>query len=73
MFYLSKNPTTGKNLKPLGQARLVLQTKYYSYKTEKSYINWIMALLLCGAGLRLSECLQLRVKDIISNIRVAFY
>lgn len=26
--------------------------------------NWIMANLLYGAGLRLSECLQLRVKDI---------
>jgi integron integrase len=26
--------------------------------------HWIMAMLLYGAGLRLSECLQLRVKDI---------
>lgn len=26
--------------------------------------NWIMALLLYGAGLRLMECLQLRVKDV---------
>jgi integrase len=26
--------------------------------------NWIMAQLLYGAGLRLMECLRLRVKDI---------
>ncbi len=26
--------------------------------------NWIMAMLLFGAGLRLSECLRLRVKDV---------
>ncbi|MHB2154398.1 integron integrase [Calditrichota bacterium GD2] len=26
--------------------------------------NWLMAMLLYGAGLRLNECLQLRVKDI---------
>jgi integron integrase len=26
--------------------------------------NWLMAMLLYGAGLRLTECLQLRVKDI---------
>jgi len=27
-------------------------------------VNWLMAMLLYGAGLRLTECLQLRVKDI---------
>ena len=27
-------------------------------------VNWIMAMLLYGAGLRLRECLQLRVKDV---------
>jgi integron integrase len=27
-------------------------------------VNWIMAMLLYGSGLRLMECLQLRVKDI---------
>ncbi|MFH1941282.1 MAG: tyrosine-type recombinase/integrase, partial [bacterium] len=27
-------------------------------------VHWIMAMLLYGSGLRLSECLQLRVKDI---------
>ncbi len=27
-------------------------------------VNWIMAMLLYGAGLRLRECLRLRVKDI---------
>ena len=27
-------------------------------------VRWLMASLLCGAGLRLQECLQLRVKDI---------
>ena len=26
--------------------------------------NWLMAMLRYGAGLRLTECLQLRVKDI---------
>lgn len=27
-------------------------------------VNWIMAMLLYGAGLRLRECLRLRVKDV---------
>lgn len=27
-------------------------------------VNWMMAMLLYGAGLRLSECLRLRVKDV---------
>lgn len=31
---------------------------------QLSGMNWIMANLLYGAGLRLTECLQLRVKDI---------
>src|SRR4030067_2688182 len=38
------------------EAKAVLQ--------QLSGTNWIMAMLLYGAGLRLSECLQLRVKDI---------
>src|SRR5262245_24946315 len=29
-----------------------------------SGVPWIMAMLLCGAGLRLMECVRLRVKDI---------
>jgi len=28
-------------------------------------VSWIMAMLLYGAGLRLKECLRLRVKDLI--------
>ena len=38
------------------EAKAVLQ--------QLSGTNWLMAMLLYGAGLRLSECLQLRVKDI---------
>jgi len=38
------------------EAKAVLQ--------QLSGMNWLMAMLLYGAGLRLSECLQLRVKDI---------
>jgi len=31
---------------------------------QLSGVNWIMAMILYGSGLRLSECLRLRVKDI---------
>ena len=42
----------------------------FSHKEAKavidqlSGIHWLMAMLLYGAGLRLSECLELRVKDV---------
>ena len=32
-------------------------------------VTWMMASLLCGAGLRLRECLKLRVKDVDFDYR----
>ena len=40
------------------------KTETKAILAQLSGMNWIMANLLYGAGLRLTECLQLRVKDI---------
>lgn len=40
------------------------KTETKAILAQMSGTNWIMANLLYGAGLRLTECLQLRVKDI---------
>lgn len=42
----------------------VTQKETKAVLDQLSGTNWIMANLLYGAGLRLTECLQLRVKDI---------
>jgi integrase len=44
-----------------------IRLKHFSIRTEKAYLDgtfWIMAHLLYGAGLRLMECIRLRVKDV---------
>jgi integron integrase len=40
------------------------QSEAKAILNQLSGTNWLMAILLYGAGLRLTECLQLRVKDI---------
>lgn len=57
----------GVRTKPklLDQVRQALQARHYSSRTGETYlIKWLMASLMYGAGLRLMECLRLRVQDI---------
>jgi integrase len=61
-------------LKLMDQVRQVLRYHHYAYQTEKTYcervlaqlkgIHQIMARLLYGGGLRLMECVRLRVQDL---------
>ena len=51
----------------LDRVREGIRRLHYSRRTEEAYIHWtkwIMASLIYGAGLRLRECLTLRVKDV---------
>ena len=56
----------------LDQVREVLRLRHYSIRTEEAYVQTIrrfilyhlMASLLYGSGLRLMECVRLRVKDL---------
>jgi integron integrase len=62
--------------KPIGELDLIWAKKpkrlpvVFMHKEAKAVLEqlsgriWIIALLLCGAGLRLLECLRLRVQDI---------
>ena len=64
--------------KLLDRVRAAVRTRHYSRRTEEAYAAWIrryivfqltgtmrlMVMLLYGAGLRLEECLELRVKDL---------
>ena len=58
--------------KLLDHMRHVLRLKHMSIRTEKAYVQWakrfilfhLMASLLYGSGLRLMECVRLRVKDV---------
>jgi integrase len=70
--------------KLLDQVRDIIRLKHYSYRTEETYVQWIvryilfhnkphpkdmgvhrlMLQLLYGSGLRLRECMELRIKDI---------
>jgi len=49
--------------KLLERLREALRARHYSRRTEQTYCQ-LMASLLSGAGLRLMECLRLRVQDI---------
>jgi integrase len=52
----------------LDQVRDAIRLKHYAYSTEKAYVYWakrfILYQLLYGSGLRLMECMRLRVKDL---------
>lgn len=52
----AKNPVRKPTVLTPGEARLLL--------ARLSGVRWLMASLLYGSGLRLRECLKLRVKDI---------
>ena len=48
-------------LKLLEQVSEVMRFKHYSLRTERTYREWK---LLYGSGMRLMECVRLRVKDV---------
>ena len=51
----------------LDQLRSPFRSRHYSRRTEQAYCRWVkrlIASLLYGTGLRLMECLRLRVQDI---------
>ena len=43
---MKSNLHIGKKPKLLDQVRLILRTKHYSLRTEKSYINWIKRFII---------------------------
>ncbi len=71
-----ERPATPPRGKPrlLDRVREAVRTRHFSPFTEKAYvgwtkrfvstIHWLIASLLYGSGLRLMECLRLRVKDV---------
>jgi site-specific recombinase XerD len=52
--------------KLLDQVRQALRVMHYAIRTEEAYTHWIklMAKLMYSSGLRLMECVRLRVKDV---------
>ena len=53
--------------KLLDQVRIALRSRHYSKRTEQTYVHWIKRYIffhMYGTGMRLMECLRLRVKDI---------
>ncbi len=65
--YLGGTFTTAK---PSGRVPVVLTREEVRRILENlTGVNWIMANLLYGAGLRLKECLRLRVKDLDFGFR----
>ena len=65
---LGKDPGLIKNVKRAKKAEnlpvVFTRNEVYTIIDQLSGVNWIMTHLLYGAGLRLMECVRLRVKDI---------
>jgi site-specific recombinase XerD len=54
--------TPNPNLKLMDQVRQVQRYHHYALTTERTYCKWILRFIhLYGAGLRLMECVRLRV------------